>query len=66
MTYGHAHNLADGKVDPVEELDTACRRLGKWADLNPGLRDLHLDFEACLARIRELGVKEPKGHESNG
>jgi hypothetical protein len=59
MSYGHAHLLADRKPDPVAELDTATRRLGEWAKLNPGLRDLHLDFEECLARIRELGVKEP-------
>lgn len=59
MSYGHAPYLADGKPDPVAELDTAIRRLGAWAALNPGLRELHLDFEACLARIREVGLNEP-------
>lgn len=59
MSYGHAQLLADGKVDPVAELDTAIRRLGSWAELNPPLRELHLDFQACLARIKELGLREP-------
>lgn len=59
MSYGHAAALADGSPDPVAELDTATRRLGAWADLNPPLRGLHKDFEACLARIRELGLKDP-------
>lgn len=62
MSYGHAPLLADGKPDPVTELDTAIRRLGAWANLNPPLRELHGDFEACLARIREIGLRDiPRG-----
>lgn len=60
MSYGHAPLLADGKSDPVAELDTAVRRLGAWARLNPPLRPLHGDFEACLERIRELVLRQPE------
>jgi hypothetical protein len=57
MSYGHASQLASGQPDPVAALDTAIRRLGAWADLNPGLRELHSEFKACLAGILELNLR---------
>lgn len=49
MSYGHASELlANGRKSPAAELRVAVARLKKWADLNPGLMSLYLDFEACL------------------
>jgi hypothetical protein len=50
MSYGHAHEIlaATGQKSPAAELRVAVRRLKAWADRNPSLRSLYLDFEACL------------------
>lgn len=53
MSYGHAGALlADGSKDVLAELRIATNQLGRWAALNPGLVNLHRDFDACL---RDLG-----------
>lgn len=59
MSYGHAHELlADGKTkSPADELRVAVRKLGAWAELNPSLRELHADFEACLATVDAFAAK---------
>jgi hypothetical protein len=52
MSYGHAHELlANGAKSPAAELRVAVRKLKAWADLNPRLVELYLDFEACLRDI---------------
>jgi len=49
MSYGHAAKilLASGQKSPATELRIAVRELKAWADANPPLMDLYLDFEAC-------------------
>jgi hypothetical protein len=50
VSYGHAAAILDaaGRSTPIAELRVAVRRLKLWADLNPKLMGLYLDFEACL------------------
>jgi hypothetical protein len=61
MSYGHAEKiLADGRKSPVPELAQATAKLKLWADLNPGLVSLYLDFEACLRDVEEF-VRGGKG-----
>jgi hypothetical protein len=59
MSYGHAHELlADGETkSPADELRVAVRRLGAWAKANPPLRELHGDFEACLATVDAFAAR---------
>jgi hypothetical protein len=60
MSYGHAHELLNGKKSPAAELRVATRKLKLWADVNPGLRTLYLDFEACLRDLdAHLAGTEP-------
>jgi hypothetical protein len=57
--YGHAQAILDaaGRKTPVAELQQAVAHLKAWADLNPALQSLYLDFEACL-RDTETYVAE--------
>lgn len=62
MSYGHAAQilLASGQKNPATELRVATRKLKAWADLNPNLRSLYLDFEACLRDLDTyLAVTDP-------
>lgn len=48
MSYGHAAELLNGKKSPAAELRVATQKLRAWADQNPALFSLYMDFEACL------------------
>jgi hypothetical protein len=54
MSYGHAHELlASGEQNPVVPLRTAVAKLKAWADLNPRLQPLYLEFETSLRLVED-------------
>jgi hypothetical protein len=64
MSYGHAQAILDaaGRKTPVAELRVSVRHLKAWADLNPGLVELYLDFAACLRDTEQYVADVERPH----
>jgi hypothetical protein len=56
-SYGHAAELQRTQP-PLSRLEYLVRQLGLWADLNPGLRSLHSEFETITRELAEAGAGE--------
>ena len=52
--YSHTEELMQSQT-PVVKLSFLVGQLKAWADLNPGLRELHSEFAGLLREMKEAG-----------